>query len=92
MRHKIESKPEFVLKIRNDPVELIKATKEHAMAHQDTKHPELTVLEAMEAFVRIRQKDDESLADHLDPWLPRALSSLLPQEPSHRVARRERSR
>ena len=65
MQHKVESRPQFVSTIKNDPVELIKAIKEYAMAYQDTKYPVLTILEAMQAYITIRQQDGESLVDYL---------------------------
>ena len=65
MQHKVESRPQFVSTIKNDPVELIKAIREYAMAYQDTKYPVLTILEAMQAYITIRQQDGESLVDYL---------------------------
>ena len=48
MRAKLEARKNYT-SIRNDPVKLIKAIKEHAMAYQDTKYPVATILDAMEA-------------------------------------------
>ena len=54
--------------IKNDPVELIKVIKEYAMAYQDTKYPVLTILEAMQAYITIRQQDGESLVNVFHDW------------------------
>ena len=42
MRAKIEARKDYD-KLRNDPIELIKAIKEYAMAYQDTKYPVATI-------------------------------------------------
>ena len=51
--------------IRNDPIGLIKAIKEYAMAYQDTKYPVATILDSMEAYINIKQQNDEDLLDYL---------------------------
>ena len=64
MREKIEVRKDYD-KLRNDPIELIKAIKEYAMAYQDTKYPVATILESMEAYINIKQLNEENLLDYL---------------------------
>ena len=35
------------------------------MAYQDTKYPVATILDSMEAYINIRQQNDENLIDYL---------------------------
>ena len=53
MRAKIETRKDDY-KVKNDPIELIKAIKEYAMAYQDKKYPVATILDSMEAYINIK--------------------------------------
>ena len=50
MRAKIEARKDYDT-LKNDPIELIKAIKEYAMAYQDTKYPVATILDSMDAYL-----------------------------------------
>ena len=64
MQSKLENRSEFESKIKGNPIELLKAIKEHAMRFQETKWYILTIIDAMKAFINMKQKDDESLIDY----------------------------
>ena len=59
MQSKLENRSEFESKIKGNPIELLKAIKEHAMSFQETKWHILTIIDAMKAFVNIKQKESE---------------------------------
>ena len=65
MQSKIENRKEYESKIKGNPIELLKAIKEHALSYQETKWDILTIIDAMKAFVNLKQKEDEGLIDYL---------------------------
>ena len=65
MKDKIESRIAYESTIKNDPIKLLTAIREHAMAYQESKYQFETVWEALAAFVTIRQGKDEDLLDYL---------------------------
>ena len=64
MQSKLENRSEFESKIKGNPIELLKAIKEHAMSFQETKWCILTIIDALKAFINMKQKDEESLIDY----------------------------
>ena len=64
MRAKIETRKEYN-NLKNNPIELIKAIKECAMAYQDTKYPVATILDSMDAYLNIKQQNEENLIEYL---------------------------
>ncbi|MGL6008684.1 MAG: hypothetical protein ACRC1D_04435, partial [Culicoidibacterales bacterium] len=63
MKNKIESRADFE-KIRNDPILLLKAIKEHALNYQENRYTMSIVLDAMRTLMGTRQKENESLQDY----------------------------
>ena len=64
MQSKLENRSEFESKIKGNPIKLLKAIKEHAMSFQETKWYILTIIDALKAFINMKQKEDESLIDY----------------------------
>ena len=58
MQSKIEQRTDFNEKIYNDPIELIKAIKEHALNYQETKYSMEIIDDALIHFLLLKQKDD----------------------------------
>lgn len=64
MKNKIEARKDFATKIKDDPIELLKAIKEHALNYQENKLDMVIILDAMRALHNTKQKDGESLQDY----------------------------
>ena len=64
MQSKIENRKDYE-KIKGDPIELLKAIKQHALSFQETKWSIQTIIDALKAFVNIKQKEGEPLIDYL---------------------------
>ena len=64
MQLKITARKDFEGTIKKDPIELLKAIKEHSVSYQETKYPLSSVYDAIRNLVNIRQRDDESLIDY----------------------------
>ena len=64
MQLKIMARKDFEGKLKRDPIELLKAIKEHSVSYQETKYPLSSVYDAMRNLVNICQKDDELLIDY----------------------------
>ena len=63
MKNKIESRADYN-KIRNDPILLLKALKEHALNYQENRYSMSMILDAMRTVLGTRQKEGESLQDY----------------------------
>ena len=58
------SSAEYESKIKNDPIELLKAIRKLSINAQDTKYQASIVADAMRTFLGCRQKEGESLQDY----------------------------
>ena len=58
MQSKIENRSEYESKIKGNPIEMLKAIKQHALSFQETKWSILTVIDAIKAFINMKQNDD----------------------------------
>ena len=65
MQSKIENRSEYESKIKGNPIKMLKAIKQHALSFQETKWSILTVIDAIKAFINMKQKDGEQLIDYL---------------------------
>ncbi|KAI2502242.1 hypothetical protein MHU86_12214 [Fragilaria crotonensis] len=63
MKNKIEARSDYEL-IRNDPIKLLKAIKEHALNYQESRYSMSIVLDAMRTLMGTKQKEGESLQDY----------------------------
>ena len=64
MRSKIEQRTDFKTSIKDDPVELLKAIKQHALNYQETRYEMAIVTDALKAVLLAKQKEAESLNDY----------------------------
>jgi hypothetical protein len=63
MKNKIESQTDYAT-IQQDPIELLKAIKEHALNYQEQHYKHMIVLDAMTTLFGTKQQDNESLQDY----------------------------
>jgi hypothetical protein len=63
MKNKIESRADFD-KIKNDPINLLKAIKEHSLNNQENPYTMSIILDAIRTLMSTKQKDKESLQDY----------------------------
>lgn len=63
MKNKIEARSDYE-SIRNDPIKLLKAIKEHALNYQESRYSMSIVLDAMRTLMGTKQKEGESLQDY----------------------------
>ncbi len=64
MKSKVMSRTDYTT-IKEDPIELLKAIRQHAMSYESTRCRMKTIVDALKAFVNFRQKEDESTIDYL---------------------------
>ena len=63
MQSKIKSRKDYESVIKNNPIELLKAIKEHSMSYQENRCDMAQVYKALQDYINIKQKDDEDLVD-----------------------------
>ena len=63
MKNKVEARSDYNI-IKNDPILLLKAIKEHALNYQENRYSMAIILDAMRAVLGTKQKDNESLQDY----------------------------
>ena len=64
MKAKIEARTDYESKIYNDPIELIKAIKEHALNYEESRYEMAIIFDALKAFVNCRQREKENLQEY----------------------------
>jgi hypothetical protein len=64
MKNKITSRTDFKTKIKNNPIELLQAMKEHFLNYQEKKYNMSIILDSMKTLLTTRQKEGESLQDY----------------------------
>jgi hypothetical protein len=62
MKNKIESCSDYDI-IKNDPILLLKAIKEHALNYQENRYSMSIVLDALRTLLNTKQQEGESLQD-----------------------------
>ncbi|KAI2510062.1 Reverse transcriptase (RNA-dependent DNA polymerase) [Fragilaria crotonensis] len=62
MKNKIEARSDYD-KIKNNPILLLKAIKEHALNYQENRYSMSIVLDALRTLLSTKQKEGESLQD-----------------------------
>jgi len=63
MKDKIEDRKNFSSEIENDPVELLKAIKEHAQNYQENRYPMAIIYDSLRALMHCKQRDGEGVQD-----------------------------
>jgi hypothetical protein len=61
MKNQIEERDDFKTVIRNDPVELLKAIKQHALNYQEHRYDMAIIADSMKTWINCKQRDGESL-------------------------------
>ena len=64
VKAKLQARKDF-LTIKNDPVVLLKAIKQHCLSHESSQCKMQTLLEAMKNWINLKQKENEPLVDYL---------------------------
>lgn len=63
MQNKIKSRSDFDSKIKNDPIELLKAIEEQSISYQEKRYEFSTITDAIKNFINAKQRDDEPLSE-----------------------------
>ena len=64
MQNKIQTRTDFETNIENDPIELLKAVKEHALNYQEHRYAMSIVLDSFMTMMPTKQKYHESLSNY----------------------------
>jgi hypothetical protein len=64
MQNKIEGRTDFRVKIKDNPIELLKEIKEHSLGYQERRYNMSIIFDAIKTFMNTRQKEGESLQDY----------------------------
>ena len=64
MRNKIEARTDYGTKIKNNPIELVKAIKEHSLSYQENRYNMAVIFDSLKTMVNLRQKEGETLQDY----------------------------
>ncbi|KAL7562587.1 hypothetical protein ACA910_015458 [Epithemia clementina (nom. ined.)] len=64
MQIKIESRKDFTSTIEKNPIELLKAIREHALNYQNNKYNMTVILDALRTLVTLKQREDKGLQDY----------------------------
>jgi hypothetical protein len=64
MQSKIESNSRFESIIKDDPIELLKIIKQHALKYHEHRYEMAIMLKSLRTLVTLKQKEGESLKDY----------------------------
>ena len=64
MKNKVEARLDYQSRIRNDPIELLKSIKEHALNYQESRYSMAIIHDAWCTLINTKQKEGESLQDY----------------------------
>ena len=64
MQSKIEARSDFSTTVKSNPIELLKAIKQHALNYQEHRYEMSIVIDALRTMINTKQKDNESLQDY----------------------------
>jgi hypothetical protein len=64
MQFKIESRNDFEDNIKNNPIELLKAVRQHSLNYQEHRYEMSIILDALGTLINLRQREQESLTDY----------------------------
>jgi hypothetical protein len=64
MQNKIMAISDFETRLYNNPIELLKAVKQHALNYQETRYEMSIISDAFRAIFNVNQKEGESLQDY----------------------------
>eukprot|EP00978_Attheya_sp_CCMP212_P009950 scaffold23782_cov35-Attheya_sp.AAC.1 len=63
LQNKIQSRSDFAT-IKNDPIELLKAVKEHSLNYQENRYEMSIIFDSIKAMIDTHQKEHETLSDY----------------------------
>ena len=63
MQSKIEARTDFA-KLKDDPIELLKAIKQHALNYQEHRYEMSIILDALRSVINLKQREGEILHDY----------------------------
>ena len=63
MQAKLEARTDYESEVYNNPINLIKAIKEHALNYEESRYEMAIIFDALKAFVNCTQKEKENLQD-----------------------------
>jgi hypothetical protein len=66
MKNKIEARSDFDSAIKNNPITLLKAIKEHELNYQESRYAMSIILDAMRTLLGSKQREGESLQDYTE--------------------------
>jgi hypothetical protein len=64
MQQKIEARADYANTIKGNPIELLRAIKQHALNYQEHRYPMSIILDAMKNLLNCKQKDGEQLQEY----------------------------
>ena len=64
IQSKLQARDDFESKIKNDPVELLKAIQQHSVEFQEKAYPLATIVTAQDNVLNCNQKTSESVVDY----------------------------
>jgi hypothetical protein len=64
MQNKIQNRDDYKSKIKGNPIELLKAIKQHALNYQEHRYEMSIIHDALRTVLLARQKDDEDLTTY----------------------------
>jgi hypothetical protein len=64
MQNKIESRTDYDTNIKGNPIELLKAIKQHALNYHEHRYEMSIILDAMRSLLLLKQKEGEALPEY----------------------------
>jgi hypothetical protein len=64
MQQKIDARSDFESKVKGNPIELLKAIKQHALNYQEHRYPMSIIFDAMKNLLTCKQKEGEQLQEY----------------------------
>ena len=64
MKNKIDLCTDFTDKVKDNPIELLKTIKQHALHYQEHPYAMIIVVNALRVLVNLKLKENESLQDY----------------------------
>ena len=64
MQNKLTGRQDFQTKIFNNPINLLKAIKEHSLNYQESRYEMSVILDSIRTFLNTKQKESEDLQEY----------------------------
>jgi hypothetical protein len=64
MQSKVEARSDFQSMVKDNPIELLKVIKQHALNYQEHCHPMSIIQDSIHTVFTLKQKENESLQDY----------------------------